>query len=175
MVSQRKRAVVQLIDNPTIKHSFVSRVVPLKEMARVIQMYRAPRIGDLVLAEVLRLGRHTRMEVRTGVTMQLFPGDHILIAFGNRYATDQYEGYVPSRSVEECDLLSVGGVCGEVVSRHSSMGDPTRLRIVGLVTDQDDQPINQCVFGLAPPHDDERFKANAEVILVVGSSMNSGK
>jgi hypothetical protein len=168
---------MQLIDNPNIKYSFTTRAIPLEEMARVTPMYAPPRIGDLVLAEVLELGRNTRIEVRTGVTMSMFPGDHIVCAFGNRYATDQYEGYVPTRPVETCDLLSMGGACGEVVSQHASMlVDPTRLRIVGLVSDKHELPINQRAFGL-PPHDvDGHLESSAaEVILVVGSAMNSGK
>src|SRR5215208_520664 len=113
---------MRLIDNPNIKYSFTTRAVPLDEMASVVPMYAPPRIGDLVLAEVQGLGRHNRMEIRTGVTMYLFPGDYIVGAFGNRYATDQYEGYLPTRSVEVCDLLSVGGVCGEVASQHAYGG-----------------------------------------------------
>jgi hypothetical protein len=168
---------MQLIDYPIIKYGFTTRAVPLDEMARVTPMYAPPRIGDLLLAEVQDLGRHTRMEIRTGVQMNLFPGDHIVGAFGNRYATDQYEGYVPTRPVEGCDLLSVGGVCGEVASQHASMVvDPTRLRIVGLVSDKDDRPINQCAFGLSPYVAGDSLESSAaEVILVVGSAMNSGK
>src|SRR5215208_2928387 len=167
---------MQLIDNPNIKYSFTTRAVPLDEMASVVPMYAPPRIGDLVLAEVQDLGRHNRMEIRTGVTMYLFPDDYIVGAFGNRYATDQYEGYLPTRSVEVCDLLSVGGVCGEVASQHASMVvDPTRLRILGLVGDRYGRPINQCAFGLSPYVASDSFESSAEVILVVGSAMNSGK
>jgi hypothetical protein len=166
---------MQLIDNPIIKYSFTTRAVPLEEMARVTPMSVSPRIGDLVLAEVQDLGRHTRMEIRTGVTMDLFPGDYIVGAFGNRYATDQYEGYVPTRPVEVCDLLSVGGVCGEVASKHASMTNPTRLRIVGLVSDKYGRPINQRAFGLPSRAVGDRLGTSPEVILVVGSSMNSGK
>src|SRR5215217_3791249 len=170
-----RRGSMQLIDNPNIKYGFTTRAVPLDEMASVVPMYAPPRIGDLLLAEVQDLGRHNRMEIRTGVTMALFPGDYIVGAFGNRYATDQYEGYVPRRPVEGCDLLSVGGVCGEVASQHASMVDPTRLRIVGLVGDRYGRPINQRAFGLPSHAVGERLESSAEVILVVGSSMNSGK
>src|SRR5215217_6974739 len=170
-----RRGSMQLIDNPIIKYGFTTRAVPLEEMARIVPMYAPPRIGDLILAEVQDIGRHTRMEIRTGHTMALFPGDHIVGAFGNRYATDQYEGYVPTRPVEGCDLLSVGGVCGEVASQHASMVDPTRLRIVGLVSDRYGRPINQRTFGLPSHAVGERLESSAEVILVVGSSMNSGK
>src|SRR3954447_10951962 len=166
---------MQLPDNPLIKYGFTTRAVPLEEMARVTPMYAQPHIGDLVLAEVQDLGRHNRMEVCTGVTMDLFPGDHIVGAFGNRYATDEYEGYLPTRPVKECDLLSVGGVCGEVASQHTSMVGPTRLCIVGLVSDKHDRPINQRAFGLPSHAAGESLERSAEVILVVGSSMNSGK
>ncbi len=161
-----------LIGNPnTKKYGFTVRTVPSTDMVGYVPMSRAPRVGDLVLAEVLTLGRHTKMEVRSGVTMHLFPGDLIVGAFGNRYATDQFEGYVPEGPVKECDLLSVGGVCGEVVSRHESMQEPTRLRVLGFVSDRENRPINQRDFGLAPIECGGR----AEVIAVVGSSMNSGK
>ena len=166
---------MQLIDYPIIKYGFTTRAVPLEEMARIVPMYAPPRIGDLILAEVQDIGRHTRMEIRTGHTMALFPGDHIVGAFGNRYATDQYEGYVPTRPVEACDILSVGGVCGEVASQHASMVDPTRLRILGLVSDKDERPINQRAFGLPSHVVGDRLETSAEVILVLGSSMNSGK
>src|SRR5215203_4274537 len=101
---------MQLIDNPNIKYSFTTRAVPLDEMASVVPMYAPPRIGDLVLAEVQDLGRHNRMEIRTGVTMYLFPGDYIVGAFGNRYATDQYEGYLtpPTESRSHASTGRVG-------------------------------------------------------------------
>ena len=114
---------MRLIDNPTIKYGFATRAVPLEEMAKVVPMYAPPSIGDLVLAEAQDIGRHTRMEIRTGVTMYLFPGDHIVVRSATA-ATDQYEGYVPTRPVEECDLLSVGGVCGEVASTRLHVGRP---------------------------------------------------
>src|SRR4029453_12766532 len=74
-----------------------------------------------------------------------------------------------------CALLSGGGVFGEVASRHASMVGPTRLRILGLVSDRYGRPINQRTFGLPSHAVGERLESSAEVILVVGSSMNSGK
>jgi hypothetical protein len=44
-----------------------------------------------------------------------------------------------------------------------------------LVSDKDGLPINQRAFGLPPHAVGERLESSAEVILVVGSSMNSGK
>ncbi|MGH3088347.1 MAG: DUF1611 domain-containing protein [Rubrobacteraceae bacterium] len=163
---------MEITNNPSTKLGFATREVPVEEMAGVSPMTHAPRVGDLALAEVIKLGRHKRVEVRAGYNMDIFPGDRVVGVFGNRYATDHFEGYVPGRAVEECDMLSVGGVFGEVVSRHSSMSDPTRLRVVGLVSDRDGRPINQRDHGL-PALDGS--VGGAEVILVVGSAMNSGK
>lgn len=163
---------MELFDDPTVKHGFATRAVPPAEMAGVVPMSRAPRIGDMVMAEVLSIGKNKTLEARNGVTMYLFEGDRIVGAFGHRYATDQYEGYVPEGPVEKCDLLSVGGVCGEVVSRHTAMGEPTKLRVLGMVGDQDGRPINQRGFGLPPRGNGG---GDAEVILVIGSSMNAGK
>lgn len=163
---------MKLFDDPTVKHGFATRAVPPAEMAGVVPMSRAPRVGDMVMAEVLSIGKNKTLEARNGVTMYLFEGDRIVGAFGHRYATDQYEGYVPDGPVERCDLLSVGGVCGEVVSRHTAMGEPTKLRVLGMVGDHDGRPINQRGFGLPPQGNGG---GDAEVILVVGSSMNAGK
>ena len=164
---------MKLFDDPTVKHGFATRAVPPAEMAGVVPMSRAPRIGDMVVAEVLSVGKNKTLEVRNGVTMYLFEGDRIVGAFGHRYATDQYEGYVPEGPVEKCDLLSVGGVCGEVVSRHTAMGEPTKLRVLGMVGDQYGSPINGRGFGLPPQGNGAG--GGAEVILVIGSSMNAGK
>lgn len=162
---------MQQLNHSGLKHSFTTHTVPLESMVNYAPLTRAPQIGDLVLAEIVSIGKHTSMEGRTGAMMYLFPGDRIVGAFGNRYATDQFEGYVPTQPVDMCDLLSVGGVCGELVSAHRSMGSPTRLRILGNVRDVRGTILNQRVFGL-PLH---TAKPHGEVILVVGSSMNAGK
>lgn len=158
------------------KLGFATRAVPATAMLGLATFVRAPRVGDLVLAEVVSVGKNKMLEIQSGVSMYLFPGDLIVGAFGNRYATDQFEGYVPARPVEECDLLSVGGVIGEVVSKHAAMGAPTRLRVRGLVSDGEGREINQRGYGLAAPDGViGGTVGKSEVIMVVGSSMNSGK
>lgn len=158
-----------LIDHAVVKHAFTTHTIPLRSMSGTVPMSRPPAIGDLVLAEVLTLGHHRRIEQRTGLMAHIFPGDLIIGAFGNRYATDQYEGYVPTEPVEECDILSVGGVLGQVMSRHPSMDAPTRLRIHGAVCDKQGHALNLRPFGLPPG------EVEGRVILVIGSSMNAGK
>jgi len=157
------------VEDLNAKPAFTTHSVPLNDMARIENLERAPQIGDLILAEVLNIGHHKRIEMRTGAMWHIFPGDLIVGAFGNRYATDQFEAYVPDGIVGECDLLSVGGVCGKVVSRHPYMHPPTRLRIRGAICDPQGQPLNLRAFGLPP-----REEAGG-IILIVGSSMNAGK
>jgi hypothetical protein len=140
-------------------------------MAGMKPLTYAPQIGDIVVAEVMSIGKHSTIENRDGVSTHIFPGDRVVVTFGNRYATDQYEGYVPTQPVAECDMLSVGGVCGEVVSRHASMGTPTRLRLLGAVCTQDEKALNLRTFGMPLRID----AGSGEIILVVGTSMNSGK
>lgn len=153
------------------KRTYATHLAPDHALAGYIQPAAEPRIGDLLAAEVVALGKHSTIENVDGVTLNIFPGDRIIGAFGHRYATDQFEGIVPAAWNETCDLLSIGGVCGEVVSAHSAMGTPTRLRLLGAVCDAQGQPLNLRHFA--------RTEAGAlpvgQVILVVGTSMNSGK
>jgi hypothetical protein len=153
------------------KLTFAARSVVANDMTRVLPLADAPTIGDVVLVEVLSLGKHSTIETRHGITLNIFPGDQLITVFGNRYATDQYEGYVPQTIVEECDLLSVGGVCGEVVAAHDTMAVPTRLRVLGRFVDDAGRTINTRSYSLRP----QPARPHGEVILVVGSSMNAGK
>lgn len=166
-----------MFDYTSVKHSFTTHRVPLSAMVGLAPINHKPQIGQLVVAEVLSLGQHIRIENRSGAVVNIFPGDQIVGAFGNRYATDQFEGYVPQQQVEECDMLSVGGVIGEVVSKHHVMNVPTRMRILGQVCDERGQPLSQQMFGLSPRSASSQRSAGhcSEVILVVGASMNSGK
>ena len=154
-----------------LRFSLTTRRVPLDAMVELVPYARRPQVGDLVIAEVLKPGKHTAIEDRTGLPVRIFPGDRLVGAFGNRYATDQYEGYVPRRASRQCDLLSVGGVCGVVASRHAGIRAPTRLRVLGLVGDGRGRTVNQRTFAVEPGPD----HAVGSVILVVGASMNSGK
>ena len=172
---------MQTFDEPTVKRGFATRAVPLEEMAGIAPAPgAAPRLGDLMLAEVISVGKNKTLENCDGRTMYLFPGDRVVGAFGNRYATDQYEGYVPQEPVGVCDMLSVGCLMGEVASRHDSMAAPTRLKVLGQVSDRKGWPINQLGYLQLPDDCQEAASGGgardrAEIIVVIGSAMNSGK
>lgn len=163
---------MELLNHNRIKHSFATHRIPLDRMAGVTSFQRSPRIGDLVLAEVQHIGKNTTLEDRNGLAHHIFVGDTLIGVFGNRYATDQYEGFVPSEPVETCALLSVGGVCGNLVAKHGAVANPTQLRVIGAVCDRDGQPLSQRDFTLHPVG---VLRKQGEVIVVVGASMNAGK
>ncbi len=131
----------------------------------------SPNPNDVVVAEVVELGRHKRISLTDASRAKLFVGDLVGIAYGYRYATRQYEGAVPA-SFDPCHLLSAGGVCGAVVGMAEEMEPPTLLRPLGFVTDDAGQRVNLKQHALRPV---QIGMAGSATIMVVGSSMDSGK
>src|SRR5215218_2865145 len=86
----------QLLD---AKWSYVTRRVVDREAVGLRSLDREPRLGDLVLARVVCVGAHDHVENTHGGAVKLYPGDVVAGAFGNRYATDYYEGYLPTGTV----------------------------------------------------------------------------
>ncbi len=64
---QKGGALVQLFDNPTAKYTLATRAIPLERIASVKPMRQEPEVGDLVAAEVLSIGKNSRVEIRSGV------------------------------------------------------------------------------------------------------------
>lgn len=130
-----------------------------------------PRAGDLVLARVTRLGQHKRLELTDGRRAHLFVDDEIVVAYGNRYAPDQFESIVPE-NLGTCHLVAAGGIASQMVFKHDAVKNPTRLSPVGLLTDSEGKVVNLRDFALTTKSTVTR---RPPVIAVVGSSMNSGK
>lgn len=139
-----------------------------------------PSAGDVVLARVVQLGQHKRLEGPGSRRQTLFTGDEILVAYGHRYAPDQFEAEVPD-DLRHTHLVAAGGLTGVVTGQHARMDDATLLEPLGLLTD--DQGV-VTLMRLAPhrlladvpgaPHG--RFPAGRPtVVAVLGTSMNSGK
>jgi hypothetical protein len=156
-----------------IKWSYVTHVFPPESMVATEKVWDDPRVGDVAVMRVLTLGKHSRIDDREGRAVSLFPGDLVACSFGNRYATDQYEGYVPSAR-EQYHMLSIGGVCGMVGSKNERMPDPTMLEFMGFARTEDGKTVNLRDWRLDPVKPPEDAKAPV-IILVVGASMNAGK
>src|SRR5215510_655615 len=99
-----------------------------------------PQPGDIVAARLEKIGKNTRLELASGRTCTLREGDLLAVVFGNRYATEQFEGYARCDG-ELCDLLSMGGVCGLVTSRHEKIPEPSKLRQLGALGDAQGRPL----------------------------------
>ena len=105
------------------KFSFVTRCLGPGKLT-IASARRQPTQGDLVVARVDTLGQHNFLEDRHGRRVRLHAGNLVVGAYGNRYATDFYEGYVPASP--HTHLLTAGGVIGTVAS--STAGAASRRR-----------------------------------------------
>jgi len=153
-------------------HSVTRRPSVLRDVVCKIEKGGPPpRPNDVILAEVIEINRHKRVELVEQRKSKLFPGDVLGLAYGHRYATRQWRGRVPG-DMETCHMLSVGGVCGEVVDMAPHMGPPTILRPLGYLQDDNGLRVNLREYGICPAMD---VGVRPAVVLVVGSSMDSGK
>jgi hypothetical protein len=149
---------------------YALRHVPRGALIGLQDIPEAPMPGDIVLASVERLGKNSALELSNGRRCSLHEGDVIAAVFGNRYATLQFEGFARANG-SCCDLLSMGGLCGVVATKHCKVADPTKLKLVGAITDTHGHPLTMAGY-----HVEQRTVVGQPHILVVcGSSMNAGK
>ncbi|MBO6757099.1 MAG: DUF1611 domain-containing protein [Roseibium sp.] len=152
------------------KRSYAVRRVDLPARARLSGPGYAPRAGDVVLARITSLGSHRRIELPTGRKASLYVGDEVILAYGNRYAPDQYEAYVPE-TLGPCHMVAAGGIAAQAAAWHEKLAGPTAIEPIGVVCGADGEPVNVGQFALpalAGP-------LPSAVFGVFGTSMNAGK
>lgn len=155
-----------------LKRAYTTRRVPDGLLARLdTDPAAVPRAGDLVLARVQRVGKHASLESTGGRRCALFVGDEVLVAYGARYAPDQFEAYVPE-SLAPCHLAAGGGVAARVVARHGGVAEPTEIVPIGLVLDAQGRRVN--LERAALPRA-EAGSARPLTLASLGTSMNAGK
>jgi hypothetical protein len=155
----------------TAKWSFATRRVSREDAARLLSDgLDAVRPGDLILAEVARIGSHKRLQLADGRFSPLWTGDRIVVACADRYAVDQFDGRA-TLSPDGADLLAGGGVCGTIASKHDKIANGTRLSIVGRLADATGAALNVDRFALP----DAVPGRPPLVIGLVGTGMNAGK
>ncbi|GAC1700820.1 MAG: DUF1611 domain-containing protein [Candidatus Acidiferrum sp.] len=150
--------------------SYALRWVPNLSISTLLPCPIAPQAGDIVLARMEKIGKNATLELANGRRCTLHEGDLLAVVFGNRYATLQFEGYARSNG-DSCDMLSMGGLCGLVESKHAKAADPSKLRLLGALGDRNGTPLNLRDFALAPIPQLKR----PNVIVVCGTSMDAGK
>ncbi len=165
----------------SLKCGYVTRLVSTNLYAyATLSPEQRPRVGDVVLGRVKQIGRHKKIDDCDGRRTTLLEGDLVIAAYGNRYATDQYEGIVPETTAP-CHILSNALVCGIVKSKHAEMSVPTQLEVIGFMHDANGRQLNLRDFGLklrSKKVTSIKRSKNLDrpsIIIVVGSSMNSGK
>ncbi len=137
---------------------------------------RKPETGDLVFGEVNSLGQHRFLESISSRLHALNDRTLAIFVFGNRYAPDYYEGFVPGEWQDEVDLIAQSGIVGNVVNRNDTKADPTKVRLLGYVCDGNGEVINTRRGNLLTPRRTVREGGRrARLILCIGTSMNSGK
>ena len=152
------------------KWAFTTRRVTQQDAIGLSSQLGHVEAGDLVLARVIRVGHHQRLQMASGRHSTLYPGDHIVVACGDRYAPDQFEG-IATLDTRESQLLAGGGVIGKVRKAHQRMGPPTALKPLALLTDQQGKTLNLANYRVA----DGQTEGGIPVFVVIGNSMNAGK
>ena len=152
------------------KWSFVTRRVRRAQVRLLDRDLASAKPGDLVLAEVQDIGNHKRLQLSDGRFSILYAKDRIVLACGDRFAEDQFEG-IAALSEEGADLLAGGGVIGQMRSRNGKVKRPTRLTVIGRLADETGQVINLADTALKPASGPRP----ARVIGVIGTGMNAGK
>lgn len=147
------------------------RRVPPERFVTLQPLCGDPQMGDIVIAAVEKIGKNTRIELANGRPCTLHLGDLVATVFGNRYATMQFEGYARANG-NACDLMSMGGLCGLVESRHAAIPDSSKLRILGQAVDADGVALRLQDFALPPVTPAGR---RPSLVVVCGSSMDAGK
>lgn len=153
------------------KHAFTTRRCDLDDARYLVTDGLVPAAGDLLLARVVKLGQHPALQTTAGRRATLFPGDEIVVAYGNRYAPDQFEAVVPT-DLGRVQLVAGGGVAGKVLSAHAKMKQPTQLEPLGLLADMNGKVLNLRDYALPKLAMAPRRPVT---IGVVGTAMNAGK
>ncbi len=161
-----------------IKKTYICRdIVDYRIDQQVSKNYK-PQAGDAAIFEVTHIGKHRNVQSDSRRNSYIIPGDRIMAAFGTRYATAQFEGYMPEDCHRELHILGAGGTVGVIHSMHEKYVDigPTRLRFVGTVIDMDGKLINTKALRRKELFSFTGVPALAtKIILSLGSSMDSGK
>lgn len=153
------------------RRAFTTRRANLPGDLTLLKHGVQPLQGDLVLARVMGVGHHAKLELPEGRRCQLYQGDEILVTYANRYAPDQFEAEVPD-DLDDCHLVAAGGIAARMLSKNAKTRNPTRIRPLGLLADLHGKRLNVNDWRI----DSGPFpKPLPPVIVVAGTAMNAGK
>lgn len=153
------------------KRSFVTRRVANQDMQTLVTDNVTPNIGDLVLVKVTGLGHHKRSERVDGRRAHIYVDDEIILAYGDRYAPDQFESSIPT-DLSECHMVAAGGIASNALSWHKRISKPTKVQPIGLIANKEGKILNLNDYKVTQSTE---LKLTIPSTIVVGTSMNAGK
>src|SRR6185295_15351355 len=153
--------------------SWASTTRRVRGPLRTAEGTSTPTPGDLLLARVDAIGFHGNLQLPDGRRKRLFVGDEIVVAFGNRYAPNQFEAVVP-RGFGPCQLVAGGGVAARVLSCHGSITkEATQITPLAMIVGPTGATANLRDYAL--PSLDRIPTPQPRTLVVCGTSMDSGK
>lgn len=153
------------------KASVNLRHVDFTQVGGMIQN-KKPEVGDVLLAKVMSIGDHQVLQSDNGRNIEIHEGDKILVPYGNRYAVQQYEAFVPD-DMQECHMASKGGLASVIVHENSALKNPTVIKPIGILTNKDGKPMSTKDFSMYPH--DISLKDRPITIAIFGTGMDAGK
>jgi len=131
-----------------------------------------PQVGDVAVFRIKKIGKHKNLVLHDNKQMRLYENDFFIGVFGNRYASDAFEGRV--RNLDKISMLTAAGMVGTVRYRNKNVKRSTKISFEGYLYDDKDDRINlkKRMFKKNSSMKNDTLK---NLILVVGSGMNSGK
>jgi hypothetical protein len=165
------------INSKKVKKAIICKNVTSMLINKSIKKLYIPKAGDVAVFKVKEIGKHTRIQAVGGNNKFILPGDLIMAAFGNRYATGQMEGYVPDSYSNVYHILGQGGAIGVLKTMHAKFEriGPTTLSLVGYVVNQKNQVVNTKYLCGTFTNKAIQLHKTPKIILSLGTSMDSGK
>lgn len=153
-----------------VRWSWATRLIDDSDFSIEKSPLSRPLPGDLGLFRIKKIGFHQNLITKDDKKLRLYENDLFVGVFGNRYATDGFEGRVGK--LDKISMLTAAGMVGTVKYKHKSIKKSTKLVFEGLLINSQGHRVNlkELYFHKSIPKSEPK-----NLILVVGSGMNSGK
>jgi hypothetical protein len=160
-----------------IKKTIVTRDIQDYILNDKMNNTHKPIAGDVGIFEIVEIDRHSNVQCDDKRLSNIFEGDLIMAAFADRYATAQFEGYVPTEPMELYDILGAGGAIGVVRTKNASLDhvEPTKVRLIGYCCNDAGKVLNTKYYAKEKTKFIGIVPNDAKIILSIGSTMDSGK
>lgn len=156
--------------NEKIRWSWACRILDPGKYIIDTSVDKKPRVGDLVLVKIDHIGYHKSIMMTSNKKLRIYENDLIVGVFGNRYATEAFEGLVSG--ADNLCMLTAGGMVGTLKSKHNEIAKPTAVSFVGFLNNDKGKRINlkELKFHKSMPKTEVK-----NLIVIVGTGMDSGK